>query len=271
MKCRPLRGVTISTQPFLSIVIPAHNEEHRLPPSLEKIAAFLARQSYTSEVIVVENGSVDRTADVAQDFAATHPGVTLIQEEQRGKGIAVRHGMLAARGEYRFICDADLSMPIEEVNKFLPPALDGYDVAIGSREAPGARRYNEPLYRHLMGRLFTAIVKLLAVRGFEDTQCGFKCFRADVARDLFSVQRLNGMSFDVEALFIAQRRGYKIVEVPINWYFSAESRVRLIDDSLRMVGELLEVRRNWRRGAYERVDANSSRKTDGPQAAPTES
>lgn len=271
MKCRSLRGVTISTQPFLSIVIPAHNEEHRLPPSLEKIAAFLARQSYTSEVIVVENGSVDRTADVAQDFAAAHPGVTLIQEEQRGKGIAVRHGMLAARGEYRFICDADLSMPIEEVNKFLPPALDGYDVAIGSREAPGARRYNEPLYRHLMGRLFTAIVKLLAVRGFEDTQCGFKCFRADVARDVFSVQRLNGMSFDVEALFIAQRRGYKIVEVPINWYFSAESRVRLIDDSLRMVGELLEVRRNWRRGAYERVDANSSRKTDGPQAAPTES
>jgi dolichyl-phosphate beta-glucosyltransferase len=179
--------------------------------------------------------------------------------------------MLAARGEYRFICDADLSMPIEEVNKFLPPALDRYDVAIGSREAPGARRFNEPLYRHLMGRLFTTIVKLLAVRGFEDTQCGFKCFRAEVACDLFGVQRLNGMSFDVEALFIAQRRGYKIVEVPINWYFSAESRVRLIDDSLRMVGELLEVRRNWRRGAYDRVDANSSRKTGGSQAAPTES
>ena len=219
----------------------------------------------------MENGSLDRTADIVQKFAATHPAVSLIREPRRGKGIAVRRGMLAARGDFRFICDADLSMPIGEVNKFLPPALVDCDVAIGSREAPGARRYHEPAYRHLMGRAFTWIVKLLAVRGFEDTQCCFKCFRADVARDLFSVQRLNGMSFDVEALFIAQRRGYKIVEVPINWYFSAESRVRLIDDSLRMVGELLEVRRNWRRGVYERVDANSSRKNDGPQAAPTES
>jgi glycosyltransferase involved in cell wall biosynthesis len=247
----------ISTSPFLSIIIPAHNEERRLPPTLAKIDAFLAQQSYSAEVIVVENGSVDRTAAVVRDFASAHPYVSLMQEAQRGKGIAVRRGMLAARGEYRFICDADLSMPIEEVNKFLPPVLNGCAVAIGSREAPGARRYHEPAYRHLMGRVFTGIVKLLAVRGFEDTQCGFKCFRADVARDIFSVQRLNGMSFDVEALFIAQRRGYKIVEVPINWYFSAESRVRLIDDSLRMVGELIEVRRNWRRGVYDRTGESS--------------
>ena len=218
-------------------------------------------------MIVVENGSVDRTAEVVRQFAEAHSGVSLMQEPQRGKGIAVRRGMLAARGEYRFICDADLSMPIEELDKFLPPALTGYGVAIGSREAPGARRYHEPAYRHLMGRLFTGIVKLLAVRGFEDTQCGFKCFRADAARDLFSVQRLNGMSFDVEVLFIAQRRGYKIVEVPINWYFSTESRVRLVDDSLRMVGELIEVRRNWRRGLYDRVDANSERAAQDAQAA----
>ncbi len=254
---------------MLSIIIPAHNEEHRLPPSLNKIIAFLERQPYAAEIIVVENGSVDRTAQVVRDFAATHSNVVLIQEARRGKGVAVRRGMLAARGEYRFICDADLSMPIEELAKFLPPALDGYDVAIASREAPGARRYNEPVYRHLMGRIFTTIVKLLAVRGFEDTQCGFKCFRAAAARDLFSVQRLNGMSFDVEALFIAQRRGYTIVEVPISWYFSAESRVRLIDDSLRMVGELLQVRRNWRRGVYDRISENRERPADNAQTAST--
>lgn len=258
----------MTTHPFLSIIIPAHNEERRLPPSLDKIDAFLARQSYTAEVIVVENGSADRTAQVVRDFAATRANVSLIQEARRGKGIAVRLGMLAARGEYRFICDTDLSMPIDELAKFLPPALDGYDIAIGSREASGARRYNEPAYRHLMGRIFTSIVKLLAVRDFEDTQCGFKCFRAEAARDLFSVQRLNGMSFDVEALFIAQRRGYHIVEVPINWYFSPESRVRLVDDSLRMVGELIEVRRNWRRGIYDRIDANSKRAGDSQPATP---
>lgn len=208
---------------------------------------------------------------MVRDFARSHPDCTLIQEKQRGKGVAVRRGMLAARGEYRFICDADLSMPIEEVSKFLPPALNGYDVAIASREAPGARRYNEPLYRHLMGRIFTYIVKVLAVRGFEDTQCGFKMFRDEIAHDLFSVQQLNGMSFDVEALFIAQQRGYKIVEVPINWYFSAESRVRLIDDSLRMVGELIQVRRNWQRGLYDRVDASRETPADNAQPRSTES
>ena len=187
-----------------------------------------------------------------RDFAATHPTVTLIQEAQRGKGLAVRRGMLAAGGEYRFMCDADLSMPIEEVSKFLPPALDSYDVAIASREAPGAQRYNEPAYRHVGGRIINFLIKLLAVRGFEDTQCGFKCFHAKVTRDLFSVQQLDGLSFDAEVLFIAQQRGYKIVEVPIDWYFSSESRVRLVQDTLRVIGDLLLVRRNWRHGLYER-------------------
>ncbi len=204
-----------------------------------------------------------------RQFAASHPDVSLIQEARRGKGIAVRRGMLAARGEYRFMCDADLSMPIEELAKFLPPVLDAYDIAIASREAAGAVRYNEPAYRHIGGRLINFIIKLLAVRGFEDTQCGFKCFRAEVTRDLFSVQRLDGLSFDAEVLFVAQRRGYKIVEVPINWYFSAESRVRLVRDTLRVIVDLLQVRRNWRRGVYERVDTGRERPAEGTQAAPT--
>lgn len=240
------------TDTFLSIIVPAHNEENRLPAALEKIEAFLADQPYHGEVIVVENGSQDRTAEVARRLAASWPNLRLIQVAERGKGLAVRRGMLAARGEFRFICDADLSMPIEEVARFLPPQLDSYDVAIGSREVAGAVRYHEPLYRHLMGRIFSNLVKLLAVPDFEDTQCGFKCFRAAAAEDLFSVQTLGGMSFDVEVLFVAQRRGYRIVEVPIDWYYRSESRVRLVDDSLHMLADILTVRRNWRRGRYDR-------------------
>lgn len=235
---------------FFSLIIPAHNEERRLPPTLTAVNAYLEKQPYSSEILVVENGSQDLTAVVVEAFAADHPRVRLLREHGRGKGLAVRRGMLAARGEYRFICDADLSMPIEEVGKFLPPQLGEYAVAIGSREAPGAQRFNEPYYRHLMGRVFNGLVKMLAVPGFEDTQCGFKCFRADCARDIFGVQRLDGMSFDVEALYIARKRGYRIVEVPIDWYFRSESRVRLVDDSLRMLLDIMTIRRNWRQGLY---------------------
>lgn len=239
---------------FLSIIIPAHNEEHRLPATLKTVDAFLAKQGYTSEVLVVENGSQDLTAVVTEAFAADHPRVRLIRETARGKGLAVRRGMLEATGEYRFICDADLSMPIQEVAKFLPPQLDGYGVAIGSREAPGARRFNEPAYRHLMGRVFSNLVKVFAMPGFEDTQCGFKCFRGEVAADVFGVQKLNGMSFDVEVLYIARKRGYRILEVPIDWYYQAESRVRLIEDSLKMFLDILTIRRNWYGGKYQKSE-----------------
>ena len=242
----------MSTNITFSLIIPAHNEEHRLPATLQTANAFLGKQPYTSEILVVENGSHDATAVVTEAFAAEHPRVRLIREGHRGKGLAVRRGMLEAAGDYRFICDADLSMPIEEVAKFLPPKLEQYDVAIGSREAPGARRYNEPAYRHLMGRVFNTLVKLFAVPGFEDTQCGFKCFCREAALDIFRVQRLEGMSFDVEALYIARKRGYRIVEVPIDWYYMSESRVRLVEDSLRMFSDILAIRRNWRSGKYAR-------------------
>jgi dolichyl-phosphate beta-glucosyltransferase len=241
------------TQPlYLSIIIPAHNEEHRLPPTLKAVDAYLDKQSYTSEIIVVENGSQDLTAVVTEAFAADHPRVRVISETGRGKGLAVRRGMMEAKGEYRFICDADLSMPIEEVSKFLPPALENYEVAIGSREAPGARRFNEPPYRHFQGRVFSFLVKVLALPGFEDTQCGFKMFRAQAAKDIFGVQVFNGMSFDVEALFVARKRGYKIVEVPIDWYYRAESRVHPILDPLRMLRDIIVIRNNWIRGLYQK-------------------
>ena len=237
---------------FLSIVVPAYNEERRLPKTLPRIAAFLQAQGYPGEVIVVDDGSGDSTAKVVADMAAQLPVITLIRNEHRGKGYAVKTGMLASEGEYLFLCDADLSMPIEEVVRFLPPALQGYDVAIGSREVEGARRYDEPSHRHLMGRVFNFLVRVLAVRGFEDTQAGFKCFRREVARDVFPYQTMDGFGFDVEILFIAQKRGYRIVEVPIDWYYMSNSRVSPIGDSVRMLREILQVRINDWGGRYDK-------------------
>ncbi len=246
-------GQSAGERPFLSIVIPALNEAARLPGSLERIDTFLKTQPYQAEVIVVENGSTDDTVGVVQRFAQTQPYVRLFAGEPRGKGRAVRRGMLEACGDYRFICDADLSMPIEEITKFLPPQLDGYEVAIGSREAKGAIRYHEPPHRHIMGRINNFLVKLIAVRGFEDTQCGFKMFSRLAAEDLFQVQRINGIGFDVESLFVAQKRGYRIAEVPINWYYNSDTRMRLFQDSLGIIREMFEIRRNWRDGLYARA------------------
>jgi dolichyl-phosphate beta-glucosyltransferase len=242
--------------PLLSIVIPAHNEESRLPPSLEKIDAFLKTQPYQAEVIVVENGSKDRTVEVAQAFATTHPYVKVIEAPVRGKGLAVKVGMLAATGDYRFICDADLSMPIEEVATFLPPNIEGYDVIIASREGKGAQRVGEPEIRHLIGRVNNLIIKVAVLRGFEDTQCGFKMFNRKAAEDLFQVQRMNGIGFDIELLFIARKRDYRIKELPITWYYDADSRMRLFDDSLKLLREIWDIRRNWSRGLYAKTEAS---------------
>ncbi len=248
---------------FLSVIIPAHNEERRLPPTLASVNAYLQRQPFESEVLVIENGSHDLTAVVAEAFAADHPRVRVLREHGRGKGLAVRRGMLEATGQYRFFADSDLSMPIAEVAKFLPPALTGYDVAIGSREVAGARRFNEPTYRHVQGRIFSNLVKLFAMPGYEDTQCGFKCFTAAAAEDLFRVQVFDGWSFDVEVLYIARQRGYRIVEVPIDWYYRSESRVNPLRDPLCMLHDILLIRRNWRRGVYSQVDPSGPRLAAG--------
>lgn len=237
--------------PFLSIIIPAHNEELRLPASLEKIDRFLAAQSFHAEVVIVENGSTDRTVNIIQDYQKRFPYIRLFQETRRGKGLAVKRGMLEALGEYRFLADADLSMPIEEIIKFIPPALKDFDIAIASRESTGAKRFDEPAYRHLIGRIFNTLVRILALPGLQDTQCGFKCFRAEVAEAVFPYQTLDGMSFDAEILFIARRFGYTIQEVPIDWYYNADSRVRLFQDSLYMAFDLLTIRFNARRGLYD--------------------
>jgi glycosyltransferase involved in cell wall biosynthesis len=241
--------------PFLSIVIPAHNEEARLPYTLPRVRAYLESRPFTSELIVVDSGSSDGTAAAARQFGEDYPSMSLVEADRPGKGLAVKLGMARAKGDYRFICDADLSMPIEQVDRFLPPQLAQVDIAIGSREAPGAVRYDEPAYRHLVGRGFNKLVRLLAIPGIDDTQCGFKCFRGVVADDLFAVQTLEGWTFDVELLFVAQRRGYLIVEVPIPWYFNAGSHVRVLPDSLAMFTDLFRIRYNYLRGRYGRTDA----------------
>jgi dolichyl-phosphate beta-glucosyltransferase len=235
--------------PFLSIVIPAYNEQNRLPGTLEDIFHFLEKQSYVAEVIVVENGSTDKTYQVAQQFAEQHENLTVLQSE-KGKGAAVRRGMLAAKGDYRFMCDADLSMPVAEIVKFIPPRLQDFDIAIATREAKNSVRYNEPSYRHWGGRGINFIVQTLILPGLNDTQCGFKCFRGEVAQDLFSRQTMLGWSFDIEILYVARRHGYRIVEIPIHWHHFSDSKVNALRDAVRMISDIFRIHANARRGIY---------------------
>jgi len=240
---------------YYSIILPAHNEEKRLPAALDKLGAFLREQPYTAEVVVVENGSSDRTLEVAQAYQEQLPQLRVIHETGRGKGLAVRRGMLEAKGQYRIFCDVDFSMPVEEINRFIPPALSKVDVAIASREASGAVRYNEPELRHFIGRGFNTLVRWIALPGLQDTQCGFKCFSAEVAEKVFPMQTINGWTFDVEVLFAARRMGYKIVEVAVPWYYNADSKVRVLKDSYHMFADLINIRLNARRGMYDAAPA----------------
>jgi len=242
--------------PYLSIVIPAYNEERRLPGTLAAIGAYLAAQPFRSEVIVVDDGSSDATAAVA-----ARPGVQLIQCDHRGKGFAVRAGALAARGSYVLLCDADLAVPIEEWLKFETFFAAGYDMVIGSREGLGATREGEPWYRHVMGRVFNGIIRVVAMRGINDTQCGFKALRRPVAQELFHRVRIYGddapivrgaavTAYDVELLFLARKLGYRIAEVPVRWQYGTETKVSPVRDSLRNLRDVLKVRLNDLRGLY---------------------
>jgi len=237
--------------PRLSIVVPAYNEARRLPATLDRLVSFAESRPFVTEVLVVDNASTDSTKAVVTEFVSRNPVIAYLHEATQGKGAAVRTGVMAASGEYIIFCDADLAVPIEEADNFLPPRLPDCDIAIGSREAKGARRYGEPFRRHLMGRVFNLIVRGLLLPGLQDTQCGFKCFRRDVARDLFPAGTVHGWSFDVEILHIARLRGYRIVEVPVQWYYGEESKIRPVRDTWRMLNELRKIRENGRRGLYK--------------------
>jgi len=234
----------------LSIIVPAFNEARRLPATLDRLVAYAESRPFSTEVLVVDNASTDATNAVATEFASRCPVVRCLQEGVRGKGAAVRTGVMAASGEYILFSDADLAVPVEEADNFLPPRVPDCDIAIGSREAEGARRYGEPFRRHLMGRVFNLVVRGLLLPGLQDTQCGFKCFRRDVARDLFPAGTVHGWSFDVEILYIAKLRGYRIAEVPVQWYYGEESKVRPVRDTWRMLNEISKIRKNGKRGLY---------------------
>jgi dolichyl-phosphate beta-glucosyltransferase len=251
----------MSDQPFLSIVIPAYNEERRLPETLTAIKTFLANEPYESEIIVVDDGSEDRTAELAESF-----GVTVIRCDHRGKGFAVRTGALAASGAIILLCDADLATPIEEWPRLRAAIESGYPIAIGSREGVGASREGEPWYRHVMGRVFNWIIRLVALRGINDTQCGFKALRREVARDLFHRMRIYGddapvirgaavTAYDVELLFLAQRRGYRIIEIPVRWRYGCETKVNPLRDSWRNLRDVVRIRINDICGRYDLTSA----------------
>jgi dolichyl-phosphate beta-glucosyltransferase len=254
-------------EPVLSIVIPAFNEERRLPKTLAEVRRFAECQQAAIEVLIINDGSTDGTAQVVQAETEHWPALRLVDAPHRGKGGAVRAGVLAARGQFVAIADADLSMPVEQFSRFNAQVFSRSDVAIGSREAPGSRRFNEPVYRHLMGRFFNLLVQILVLPGIKDTQCGFKVIRRSVALELCRSQTIDGWAFDVEWLAIAYRRGYGIEEVPIDWYHEARSSIHPLRDSINMTRELLKIRRNARKGRYNAAPAAEQHAGDR-EAAP---
>ena len=243
---------------YLSVIIPAYNEERRLPETLETVSAYLRGKPFEWEIIVADDGSNDSTSDVVDRAAREDERVKLLALPHRGKGWAVKNGMLAASGEYRFLCDADLSMPIHLLERLLPehtPSQEhaaSLDIVIGSREAPGAIRIGEPRRRWLMGRVFNAVTRILATPGISDTQCGFKVFSDTAAETLFELQTLDGFAFDAEILFLARRRGFGIVEVGIDWHYRSESKVRPIRDGWNTLRDLVIIRYRSATGRYKR-------------------
>jgi dolichyl-phosphate beta-glucosyltransferase len=237
----------------ISVVIPAYNEGSRIRSTLETLCEHLQQRPWDWEIRVVDDGSTDETANIADALAADEPRLIVQRETHRGKGGAVKAGLLAARGRYRFMCDADLSMPIAELKRFLPPLLDGFDVAIGSREGMAARRVGEPLYRHLVGRVFNLFVQRILLPGIADSQCGFKMFTANAVASIFPHVTVDGWAFDVEVLTIARARALRVVEVPIEWHYRNDSRLSLVADGVGMLRELIRIRSRARRGRYGRA------------------
>ncbi len=239
--------------PYLSVVIPAYNEETRLPATLNLVRAFCDGQSFAYEVFVVDDGSTDGTRTAVERAAASWPALRLLRNPgNRGKGYSVRHGMLEARGDFVLFSDADLSAPIEETGKLLEKLSEGFDVAIGSR---ALRReligLHQSVFRETAGQMFNLAVRLATGLGFLDTQCGFKLFRHPAAQAIFSRQRLEGFGFDVEVLYLAKKLGFSVAEVPVRWNHSPGTKVRMLTHGLGMLADLGRIRWwDWS-GSYE--------------------
>jgi dolichyl-phosphate beta-glucosyltransferase len=242
--------------PSISIVVPAYNEERRLPATLRSILDYLRARDWSAwEVLVVDDGSRDSTAAVAEQFAAAYSRVRLLQNPgNRGKGYSVRHGMLEAECEWVLFTDSDLSAPIEELDKLIAAARErGAAVAIGSRAMNRSLiGVHQSLFRETAGRIFNLFMRVLTGLPFADTQCGFKLFEHGAAREVFRRQRIERWGFDAEVLFIARKLGYKSIEVPVRWNHSEGTKVSMFSDSVNMFLDLLRIRRNHLRGLYQK-------------------
>jgi len=238
----------------LSVIIPAYNEEARLPRTLESVYNFLTKRGTSFEIIVVDDGSADHTVDEVESFAQGRENVRVISyAPNQGKGHAVRTGMLAAKGQLCIFDDADGASPIEEIVKLEARIADGADVAIGSRAKPDETRHVEALlYRKYIGNTFNLLVQSLVLPGIHDTQCGFKMFKHKVAQDVFSVTTMNGYAFDVEVLYVSKLRHYRVDEVPINWTNVDGSKVNVLTDSPKMLVELVKVAAGAWFGKYKK-------------------
>ncbi len=254
----------MTSEPLLSLVIPAYNEAKNLRRGiLQQVADYLSSQGYPSEVLIVDDGSGDETASLAEEFVSGHPSFSVLRSEHRGKALTVQRGMLAARGRYVLFLDLDLSTPLDYIEPVLTLLDQGWDIVIASRDAKGGARLATPLHRRLMAKVFSLLVRLLLLPGIHDSQCGFKAFRCEVSQDLFNSLRVfqprSGQvkgprvtAFDVELLLLARRRGYTIKEVPVLWRHVETKRVNPLLDSYRMFREVLTVWWNDRRGLYAR-------------------
>lgn len=233
----------------LSVVIPAYNEEKRLTRGLHSVLDYLESQEFASEIIVVDDGSTDKTFSLAREFGETaarqsasvsFEAVTNVKNV--GKGYSVARGMDISRGERVLFTDVDLSAPIGQADELASWLNNGYDVAIGSRRMPGSQVEPQPLYRRLMGLVFSLLTSLVVLRGFRDTQCGFKMYTREAAKAIASRQVMPGFVFDVEQLFIAKMLGFKVAEVPVSWTDDRETKVRLVSDPLKMAIGLVKIR-----------------------------
>ena len=239
-------------RPYLSIVIPAYNEEKRIGKTLKRILKFIATKSFTAEILVVDDGSVDGTVDVVNSFSNEKIPLKVIgYEKNRGKGYAIKTGMLAAGGEYALFTDADMSTPVEMLERFEPHMKDGVEVIIGTRKTAGAYvGKHQPFYRENMGKVFTWLSNRLLGLDTSDFTCGFKCFHRRTIEPVFGSQRISGWGYDTEIIFIARRKGFRIQEVPVSWYNDEATRVKLWKNVFTCLSELYQIRNNNRKGLY---------------------
>ncbi len=238
--------------PYLSIVIPAYNEENRLPATLNSVYDFCAGKDFDFEIIVVDDGSTDNTKSIVHQYANNRPQIrTIVNPINKGKGFSIKTGVLSANGELILINDADGSSPIEEFVHLQSAIKTGAQVAIGSRAKSDANRTVKALpYRTHIGNIFNRIVQSLILPGIKDTQCGFKIFTKEVARDIFSISTIDGYAFDVEILYLARYKNYRVDEVAINWHNVAGSKVNVFTDSFKMLLEVLKISWNAHHGKY---------------------